>query len=133
MNHSVVAAVCALVRREDRILGMKRSKTKDAAPDIWEAVSGRLEPGEDPLEGVIREIREETGLVVRVDPRPWAAFTTERAGVPMLIVYYVAQWIAGEVRISEEHSEARWMDSTEFARLTPIPRLAQAVREVLGS
>ena len=71
MNNLFVGAVCALVRREDRILGMKRSKTKDAAPDIWEAVSGRLEPGEDPLEGVIREIREETGLVVRVDPRPW--------------------------------------------------------------
>ena len=133
MNNLFVGAVCALVRREDRILGMKRSKTKDAAPDIWEAVSGRLEPGEDPLEGVIREIREETGLVVRVDPRPWAAFTTERAGVPMIIVYYVAQWIAGEVRISEEHSEARWMDSSEFAKLTPIPRLAQAVREVLGA
>lgn len=133
MNHLFVGAVCALVRRDDRILGMKRSSTKDAAPDIWEAVSGRLEPGEDPLEGVIREIREETGLVVRVDPRPWVAFTTERAGVPMIIVYYVAQWIAGEVRISEEHSEARWMNSTEFARLTPIPRLAQAVREVLGT
>lgn len=133
MNHLFVGAVCALVRRDDRILGMKRSTTKDAAPDIWEAVSGRLEPGEDPLEGVIREIREETGLVVRVDPRPWAAFTTERAGVPMIIVYYVARWIAGDVRISEEHSEARWMDATEFARLTPIPRLAQAVREVLGT
>lgn len=133
MNHLFVGAVCALVRRDDRILGMKRSSTKDAAPDIWEAVSGRLEPGEDPLEGVIREVREETGLVVRVDPRPWAAFTTERAGVPMLIVYYVATWIAGEVRISEEHSEARWLTASEFARLTPIPRLAQAVREVLGA
>lgn len=133
MNHLFVGAVCALVRRDDRVLGMKRSSTKDAAPDIWEAVSGRLEPGEDPLEGVIREIREETGLVVRVDPRPWAAFTTERAGVPMIIVYYVATWIAGEVRLSEEHSETRWLTAAEFARLTPIPRLAQAVREVLGS
>lgn len=133
MNHLFVGAVCALVRRDDRILGMKRSSTKDAAPDIWEAVSGRLEPGEDPLEGVIREIREETGLVVRVDPRPWAAFTTDRAGVPMIIVYYVATWIAGEVRVSEEHSEARWLTAAEFAKLTPIPHLAQAVREVLGS
>jgi len=131
VNHLFVGAVCALVCREGRVLALKRSARKDAAPGIWEAISGRLEPGEEPLEAVIREIREESGLVVRVDPRPWAAFSTDRAGVPMLIVYYVADWIAGEFRLSEEHSEGRWMDAAEFAASTPIPRLAQAVREVL--
>jgi 8-oxo-dGTP diphosphatase len=132
MNHMFVGAVCALVRRDGRVLALRRSERKDAAPGIWEAVSGRLEPGEDPLEAVHREIREESRLVVRVDPRPWAAFATDRAGVPMLIVYYVADWIAGELRLSEEHSEGRWMDADEFAAASPIPRLVQAVREVLG-
>lgn len=132
MNHLFVGAVCALVRRGDRILALRRALTKDAAPGIWEAVSGRLEPGEDPLEAVHREIREETGLVVRVDPRPWAAFSTDRAGVPMLIVYYVAEWIAGDLRLSEEHSEGRWMGAEEFASATPILPLARAVRDYLS-
>lgn len=131
MNHMFVGAVCALVRRNGRVLALRRSERKDAAPGIWEAVSGRLEPGEDPLEAVHREIREESGLVVRVDPRPWSAFATDRAGVPMLIVYYVADWISGELRLSEEHSEGRWMDPDEFAAASPIPQLVQAVREAL--
>ncbi len=133
MNHLFVGAVCALVRREGRILALRRSARKDAAPGIWEAISGRLEPGEEPLEAVHREIHEESGLAVRVDPRPWAAFTTDRAGVPMLIVYYVADWIAGEFRLSEEHSDGRWMTAEEFAAVSPIPRLVQAVREALHS
>jgi len=132
MNTMYVGAVCALVRRDGRILSLKRSPTKDAAPGIWEAISGRLEPGEEPLEAVIREIREESRMVVRVQPRPWAVFSTERAGIPMLIVYYVADWISGELVLSEEHTEGRWLDADEFAKLTPIPRLAQAVREVLA-
>ena len=133
LNHLFVGAVCVLVRRAGAVLALKRSLRKDAAPGIWEAVSGRLEPGEDPLAAAAREVGEETGLEVRIEPRPWAAFATDRAGVPMLIVYYVADWISGEPILSDEHSEARWLDADAFASATPIAPLARAVREVLAA
>jgi len=128
-----VAAVCALVRRNGRILSMRRALTKDAAPGIWEALSGRIEPGESPLEAVHREIIEESGLEVLVHPRPLAAHTSRRAGVPMVIVYYLADWQRGEVLLSEEHDAFEWLTADEFAERTPIPQLAEAVREVLGT
>ena len=127
-----VAAVCALVRRDGRILSMRRSATKDAAPGIWEALSGRMEPGESPLEAVRREILEESGLDVLVHPRPLSAHASERAGIPMLIVYYLADWVRGEVRLSDEHDAFEWLTAEEFAERTPIPQLAHAVREVLA-
>jgi 8-oxo-dGTP pyrophosphatase MutT (NUDIX family) len=126
-----VAAVCALVRRDERILSMRRAATKDAAPGIWEALSGRIEPGESPLEAVRREIAEESGLSVRVHPRPLVAHVSDRAGIPMLIVYYLADWMDGEVRLSDEHDDFAWLDPDEFARRTPIAPLAEAVRHVL--
>lgn len=132
MNHLFVAAVCALVRRDGKVLAMRRALTKDASPGIWEAVSGRMEPGEEPLEAVHREIREETGLAVRVDPRPWSAHASNRAGVPMLIVYYVADWVAGEVVLSDEHDAWEWLDADAFAARTPIVPLAEAVRRILS-
>lgn len=132
-NHLFVGAVCAIVRRGDRVLAMRRARTKDAAPGVWEAISGRLEPGEPPIEAARREVLEESGLQVRVDERPLEAHVTERAGVPMLIVYYVAEWIAGEPVLSEEHDEVRWADADEFAALTTIAPLAKAVRRLLGT
>ena len=126
-----VAAVCALIRKDGKVLAMRRALTKDAAPGIWEAVSGRLEPGEEPLEAVHREVREETGLIVRIEPRPWSAHHSFRAGLPMIIVYYVADWISGEVAMSEEHDAWDWLDAEAFGSRTPIRPLADAVRQIL--
>lgn len=128
-----VAAVCALVRKGERILSLRRALSKDASPGIWEALSGRIEPGEQPLEAVRREIREESGLEVEIDPRPLSAHQAVRAGIPMLIVYYLAEWRAGEVVLSEEHDAWEWLDAGSFASRTPIAPLAAAVRDVLGT
>lgn len=127
-----VAAVCALVRREGKVLAMLRSRAKDASPGIWEALSGRIQTGESPLEAVEREIHEECGLAVRVHPRPLSAHQSVRAGIPMLIVYYLADHLSGEVLLSEEHEDFAWLDADAFAARTPIEPLARAVREVLS-
>lgn len=132
MSHLFIAAVCALIRKDGRILSMRRSLSKDAAPGIWEAVSGRIEHGEEPLDAVRREILEETGLETRVDPRPISAFHAYRSGIPMVIVYYLADWVSGEVRMSEEHDAWEWLDADSFAERTPIAKLAAAVRQVLS-
>lgn len=132
-NHLMIAAVCVLVRKEDRILALLRSRHKDAAPGIWEALSGRMKPGESPVEAAVREVREESGLEVELDPRPLEAHATLRADVPMLILYYRAHWIAGEVSISEEHEESAWLDAREFAERTPIAELARAVAKELAA
>lgn len=129
----MIAAVCVLVRKEDRILALRRSRHKDAAPGIWEALSGRMQPGEAPEAAAVREVMEESGLEVELDPRPLEAHATTRAGIPMLILYYRARWIAGEVRISAEHEEHAWLDAREFARRTPIPELSRAVAKELGT
>jgi 8-oxo-dGTP diphosphatase len=126
-----VGAVCALVRRDGRILSMRRALSKDASPGVWEALSGRIEPGEEPLEAVRREIQEECGLSVRVHERPISSHCSERAGIPMLIVYYLADWLEGEVRISEEHDAFEWLEADEFARRSPIVPLGRAVRKAL--
>ena len=48
----------------------RRFAAKDAGAGLWETVSGRVEADEAPLDAIAREVREETGLVVAIDPRP---------------------------------------------------------------
>lgn len=58
----IAAGVDAIVRDEhERILITRRSDDGE-----WDLPGGAIEPGETPSEGVRREVREETGLDVRI-------------------------------------------------------------------
>lgn len=48
------------VRCGDRILMLNRQFAPNLG--LWNGVGGRLEPGESPLQGIIREVAEETGI-----------------------------------------------------------------------
>src|SRR6188508_2880466 len=104
-----VVSVAALVLRERRILAMRRAATNLAGPGLWETLSGRVEHGEEPREAIEREIAEECGLEVQLEVRPFDADAATRRGYPMIVVLYRAQFVAGEVRISEEHDEYAWL------------------------
>lgn len=43
------------------VLQLRDNKTR-TYPDCWSIFGGRLEPGETPKDGVVREIREELGI-----------------------------------------------------------------------
>jgi 8-oxo-dGTP pyrophosphatase MutT (NUDIX family) len=55
--------VTAIVRDGDRIL-MVRQQGPDDAASWWFLPSGKIEPGESPVQAVARELREETGIAV---------------------------------------------------------------------
>ncbi len=123
-----VAAVAIFVFRGARLLAMRRARTKDAAPGAWEALSGRVRPGEQPLEAAAREAREESGLLVTVAPRPVTAYRAKRNEEEMIVVAYRAESPSGEVVSSEEHDAFAWMTLEEFAAACPFPPLVEAAR-----
>lgn len=56
----IVHTVIANDRGE--VLILQRSQHDDVLPGYWDIPGGTLEDGEDPAQGAIREIQEETGL-----------------------------------------------------------------------
>lgn len=126
-----VVAVAVVIVREGRVLVMRRAPTKDAAPGLWETVSGRIEPDEQPLAAAVREVREESGLEVRVVPRPVDAYTIRRGSVPMVVLVYRADWVAGEVRRSDEHEAHVWCRPEELAERGMPERLVAAIARAL--
>jgi ADP-ribose pyrophosphatase len=60
-----VSQKAIIFNREGKILVLRRSGTALSNPGKWDFPGGDLEFGEDAIGGIIREIREETGLEVK--------------------------------------------------------------------
>ncbi|GHB47258.1 NUDIX hydrolase [Streptomyces umbrinus] len=56
----------AVVMHEGCVLLVRRSETERFLPLVWGVPCGKLEPGESPEDGVLRELKEETGLLGEV-------------------------------------------------------------------
>ena len=116
-----IAAVVVALFRGGRVLAMRRAPDKDAGAGAWEALSGRVEPGEDPLQAALRETREECGLEPAIDPRPIASYQAKRNTDDMIVVVYRAASESGDVVLSPEHDRFSWMTLEEFTRACPFP------------
>lgn len=127
----LVVAVAALIFHGDRLLCMRRSAWRDAGPGLWETLSGRVRPGEDPLAAMGREIVEESGLEVDLDPRPVTAYPAKRNEEPMMVIVYRGATLSDEVTLSDEHDAFAWFTADEFADRSPLAPLVAAARQAL--
>jgi 8-oxo-dGTP diphosphatase len=103
-------AVKAFIVNKDRLLIVKRASDDIQKPNIWEIPGGRLEPGEDPFIGLIREIREETGLYITpILPMSINHFTRDDGQIITMIVS-LCKPLGGRIKISKEHSNLEWIE-----------------------
>ena len=85
----------------------------------WDIPGGFLEEGEDPLDGLKRELKEETGL--DVEPRKFVGIWMDRYGgdstaEATLNLYWTARIVSGEPRPADDVSELRWFDRDALPR-----------------
>jgi 8-oxo-dGTP diphosphatase len=60
----VLVAACALIDADGRVLIAQRPEGKSMA-GLWEFPGGKVDPGERPEDALIRELKEELGIVVK--------------------------------------------------------------------
>lgn len=60
----LLVAACALIDADGRVLISQRPAGKKLA-GLWEFPGGKIEPGETPEEALIRELKEELGVVTK--------------------------------------------------------------------
>ena len=131
-------AVSAAIFRGDRVLIVRRARPP--AHGLYTLPGGGVELGETLEQAAIREVREETGLDIK--PLALAGYRQVisrddggRIERHFVILPFAAPWIAGEVALNEELSEAHWLPPSQLSELETTEGLAEivaAARECLA-
>jgi 8-oxo-dGTP diphosphatase len=89
----------------------------------WDIPGGFLEEGEHPLDGMRRELREETGL--EVEPGEFVGVWMDRYGGDStahatLNLYWTAHVLGGEPNAADDVDELRWFEPGELPGLDEL-------------
>jgi len=130
-----ILAVGAVVVRDGRVLLTKRGR--EPGRGLWSLPGGAVHPGEELKAAIIRELREECGIEVAVEE---VAEVVERM-IPdaegrlqyhYVILDYRTRWLRGDLSLSEEVEEARWVDPADLHHYQMTRGTADVIRRLLA-
>jgi ADP-ribose pyrophosphatase YjhB (NUDIX family) len=120
--------VGALVRDpEGRLLVVLRSY--EPAAGTWSLPGGRVDPGETREQACIREVREETGLVVAVRRHVGTVERYGPAGTTYVIDDYACDVLGGELRAGTDAAAVDWVGDARLQVLPLSPLLWETLLE----
>ena len=133
MSGSVIPCVGAVIKDgRGRLLLIKRGHAPGAG--LWSLPGGRIEPGETDAEALVREMREETGLVIEAGQLIGTVRRRTQDGGLLDIRDYAATVTGGTLRAGDDAADARWVAASELETLPVTEGLVEALTSwgVLG-
>lgn len=110
--------VYALIKKEEKVLLLKRPKTKKAYAGYWNFPGGENEVGETELQTVVREVKEETRMNFK--PLKKVMDIVDKNIEPKKVVVFSGE-AKGPVNISKEHDEFGWFSIQEIKNIPVMP------------
>jgi 8-oxo-dGTP diphosphatase len=133
------AGVGAVVLDGDQVVLVRRGRPPSAGK--WSIPGGLIELGERIEEAVAREVQEECGLQIRVGPVCGVIDRVVLDAEPdggagrvryhWVIVDYLAEVVAGDLRAGSDAVEARWVPLADIARYDTTDGLAAMIHRAV--
>jgi 8-oxo-dGTP diphosphatase len=95
----------------------------------WELPGGRVEEGEDLIEALTREIKEETGLDVEVGLLT-SVFSNLKN--PAVVFGFRCKYISGKLKTSAESLDFKWISRDNVTKFISHPALFDIAQDMLS-
>jgi 8-oxo-dGTP diphosphatase len=92
----MTTVVAAVIERDGRVLIAQRKRTGHHHPLKWEFPGGKVEPGEIPENGLVRELEEELGIRALVGPEIGRYEFQYQGRWPIMLMFYRVTEFSGE-------------------------------------
>lgn len=121
-----VEVAAAIIERDGKILATQRGY--GTFKDGWEFPGGKLEPGELPIEALVREIREELDATIDVE-RSVCVIDYSYDDFCLHMHCYLCHLKDGLFTLLE-HEAARWLGAHELFSIEWLPADIQVIEEI---
>ena len=121
-----IEVVAAIIHQDGRILATQRGYGEWKG--MWEFPGGKMEAGETEEEAIVREIREELCVCIRVERK----VCTVEYDYPQFHLRMHCFWcsIAEGMLELKEHQSARWLEPTEWESVEWLPADVEVVKQL---
>ena len=103
----------SVIQKNGKFLLLKRKSNSKNYPSMWDFAGGKHDPGETPKQAVVRETKEETSF----DINPGEEIKKEEyhdEKHDLLFHYFIPQIISGDLTLSLDHSEFKWVSKEDM-------------------
>jgi 8-oxo-dGTP diphosphatase len=129
-----IVGVGGVIVQDGRVLLVRR--LAEPLKGEWSIPGGMLELGEKLREGTVREVLEETGLVVEAGEvlDVFDAIYPDASGrtrYHYVLVDFLCRVVGGELRASSDASDVRWAAAAELASFGLRPMTLAVIKKAL--
>ena len=117
---ATLGAFAAIFDEQTRILLCHRTDR-----DMWNLPGGRVEPHEAPWQAVVREVEEETGLLVYVEELIGVYAVPQKQDI---VFDFLCRKSGGTLRLSEEADQLSWFHQKDVPSNT-LPRHIERIHD----
>jgi 8-oxo-dGTP diphosphatase len=103
--------VCAIILKEGKILATRRGKGQ-IRQGKWEFPGGKVRQNEAPQDAILREIKEELNITIRLIKRG-PSIKYHYPEIKIRLIPFISVWESGSIKM-KDHDRFEWFDVSGF-------------------
>lgn len=123
-----------IITKKGEVLILKRSKSNFFLSGEWDTPSGTLKDGEDPIDGAVRETKEETGLDINnLVLFSFNSVVDKAKDKQFITLIFLAECIVNSRKIvlnKREHDDFQWINLNQVKNFKTVFWLTECLNVI---